>query len=116
MRFSPIPWSDEAETGLNEVLGGDKHIIKDQVENGIAELWSLNGDGYLITRIEEERGELVIMCFQGKNAKTMVQECMTAADKQGLKTIRFHTQRPALKRLLKGFAPKESETVFRIEL
>ena len=107
-------WTAEAERGLNQTLRDDTEALKQQVNSGIAELWRINGDSWMISRVEQyaDKNELVVCCFQGKDLLTIGTEIIGAAKEQGLHSIRFHTQRKGLNRLLKPFGFRYLETVY----
>ena len=114
MKFKQLPKLTGAiSTRLNASLGGDGVLLAEDIEEKKAQLWECDGgDAYMITRID--RHDLVICCYEGKNVKHMMPHMIDAARKEGLKTVRFHTKRPALARLLKDYKPELSEYVFKI--
>ncbi|AMO56627.1 hypothetical protein GZ77_03525 [Endozoicomonas montiporae] len=91
-----------------------------EIETGQAELWKVNGGRlWLITRIEN--GELVVCCAAGRGLVSACVYLLAAAKKQGLKSIRFHTFKPAFARFIKqtfsGFQKVEQrstgETIYQ---
>ena len=107
-------WRPEAERGLDQTLRNDTEALKTQVNSGIAELWHIDGHSWMISRVEDygDKKELVICCYQGKDLLTIGEEIIKAAKQQGLHSIRFHTQRKGLNRLLKPFGFRYLETVY----
>ena len=108
-------WTPAAAAGLGETLGDDRDKIASQVDVGIAQLWRLNdGESWMVTRVEQT--ELVVCCYKGKNAVEVMGLLFAAAKRQRLTSIRFHTQRPALARMVAKFGFDECETVFRAKI
>lgn len=104
-----------AAKGLGDSLGDDidREIIADEIKQGISELWEISeGKAYCVTRIEEH--ELVIVCFGGKGLIDAAPTIFEAAKAHNL-SIRFHTNRPALARLLKNYKPRYIQHVYRID-
>lgn len=111
-------WSDQAAEGLSKTLRDDEDFLADQINTGIAQLWEIDtdrGKSWMITRVEQDstQTELVICCFQGCDLKHVTKHIYQCAEKQGFDSIRYHTQRAGLNRLVidLGFAPYE--TVYR---
>ena len=114
-------WLDNATAGLSHALRGDLPLLKQQVNNRIAQLWEINSDqgkSWMISRVEinNDQQELVICCYQGCDLKRVAPVIYDSAERQGFKSIRFHTQRKGLNRLIVdlGFLPYE--TVYRKQL
>ena len=108
-------WSEAAIQGLGETLGNDGDILENQVRTGIAELWCINGTSWMITRVEtlpKRKPELVVCCFKGRDLKPISDAIVQAAKTQGLGSIRFHTQRKGLHRLLRHLNFEFVETVY----
>jgi len=53
----------------------------------------------MLTRAENK--ELVVCCFEGKNLKSIISGVIKAAKISGFTSIRFHTKRPAIIKLIK---------------
>ena len=108
--------NDDAIATLGDSLGEtiDAEIIGEEIKSGVSELWQvLDGDAYCVTRIEP--GELVIVAFGGKGLLQVTDAILKAAKSQGLQSIRFHTNRPALARLVKKYKPRHIEHIYRID-
>lgn len=100
---------------LRYALRGDEVEITRQIRSGKAQFFNIEGC-YLVTRIEGKSwgDELVIMVAAGDNLLTAARVIIKQAREQGVKSIRFHTQRPALQRLLnKLLAFEEAERIYR---
>jgi len=114
-------WIHNATAGLHHALRGDLVLLKEQVKQGIAQLWEINseiGKSWMISRVEEhnDQRELVICCYEGCDLKTVAPIIYKCAECQGFTSIRFHTQRKGLNRLVVdlGFTPYE--TVYKKQL
>ena len=108
-------FDETALDGLRDTLLDDAAAIVQMVERGVAELWRINGgESHLVTRIEG--GELVVMCYQGRDAVGIALVVERAARRRGIQSVRFHTNRPALQRLLSRFGFVEIERVYQVRL
>ncbi len=114
-------WLDNATAGLSHALRGDLPLLKQQVNSGIAQLWEINSDqgkSWMISRAEKsgDQKELVICCYEGCDLKALSHLIYNSAERQGFDSIRFHTQRKGLNRLIVdlGFTPYE--TVYKKQL
>ena len=78
----------------------DGEALKVQCDSGIAQCWRLQkGQAYMLTRAENK--ELVICCFEGQNLGEIITGVIKAAKNSGFISMRFHTKRPAILKLLK---------------
>ena len=105
-----------AEKGLDKTFRGAKELFRAQIKNKTAQLWQIEHDSWMITRVEKEgneKPELVVCCFQGKNLRQVTQKIVSSAKAQGFGSIRYHTQHKGLNRLLKGYEFEPLETVYR---
>ena len=94
-----IPFS-VAEHYLTQSLAGDSAVLKKQCDSNRAKCWRLNsGQAYMLTRAENQ--ELVVCCFEGQNLGEIITHVIEAAKNSGFTSIRFHTKRPAITKLLK---------------
>lgn len=114
-------WCDHGAKGLAETLRNDEALFKAQVNQGIAQLWEINteqGKSWLITRVEQtpNHKELVVCCYKGCDLKQVTQVIYECAEKQGFDSIRYHTQRKGLNRLVVDLGFMPYETVYRKEL
>ena len=111
-------WVAEAEVGLALTLRDDRATLRDQVNQGIAQLWQVmtdQGESWLITRVEllDDYKELVVCCYQGCDVKTVTPVIYRCAEEQGFDSIRYHTQRKGLNRLVKPLGFTEHEVIYR---
>ena len=114
-------WLDNATAGLSHALRDDLPLLKAQVNQGIAQLWEITshqGKSWMITRVENnnDQQELVICCYQGCDLKQVAPIIYESAERQGFASIRFHTQRKGLNRLIVDFGFMPYETVYRKQL
>ncbi|SRR5258706_1820716 len=119
LTIAKIPqWSDAAELGLGETLGKFRDELADQVNRGIAELWRLGRRTYLLTRLDKwaHGSELVVCCLKGEGLHEIAPVIIERAKKQGIDSIRFHTTRPGLSRLVSRYGFRESERVYTLDL
>jgi len=114
-------WVHNASAGMHHSLRGDLDLLKAQVNQGFSQLWEINtpkGKSWMITRVESlgDQRELVICCYEGCDLKTVAPIIYKSAECQGFNSIRFHTQRKGLNRLVVdlGFIPYE--TVYKKQL
>lgn len=90
----------QAAPYLTKSVLDDSAALKRQCDNGIAQCWRLQrGQAYMLTRAENK--ELVVCCFEGKNLGEIVSGVIEAAKNSGFTSIRFHTKRPAIVKLIK---------------
>ena len=117
--FTKQTWSKEAEEGLAETLSDCTDLLREQVEQGIAELWRVENHSWMITRVENFPGrkpELVVCCYKGEDLKNVTQAIMQAAIKNGIGSIRYHTRRKGLNRLVKDLGFEFMETIYQKQL
>ncbi|MBX2809390.1 MAG: hypothetical protein KTR20_12245 [Cellvibrionaceae bacterium] len=114
-------WLHNATAGLSHALRDDLPALKQQVNSRVAQLWEITSDhgrSWMISRVEvhNDQQELVICCYQGCDLKHIAPIIYSSAEQQGFASIRFHTQRKGLNRLIVdlGFTPYE--TVYRKQL
>lgn len=93
-----IPWCKDAEAGLVISADTDMRIIKNQVLNGIAQLWDINGTGYLVTRIDSEAigNVFVFVLGEGRGLNEVIPEFIRSAKKLGVNHFRTHVKRKGL--------------------
>jgi hypothetical protein len=107
-----VGWADVVDQ-LRDTFEGDEVEIHQDVVTGHATCWQLN-DCSMISRRDDK--ELVVMCLAGKGLGDISPSIMEAARQAGCKSLRFHTKRPALGRMLKTLGFEPSEYIFRAEL
>lgn len=102
-------WTLHAAAALAEAAGPDLPAIAAEVANGEAELWHIDGHGYLVTRLEiypKGRPVLVLVAGAGAGLPPVVAWFLRLARHRGY-TVRAHTRRPGVARMLHRlqFAP-----------
>ena len=110
-------WIPEAEAGLIKTLIDCKQDLINEINAGGAKLWRCFSDTWLVTRAEGS--ELVVVCLQGKHGAEVIRLIYTIAKKQNFKTVRFHTSRKGLHRLVARCIPRKVdyiETVYGVTL
>lgn len=92
-------------------------IIADQIRDGRAELFDVDhGESVAVTRIEADLDELVLCVYVGKNAVEFVRMMCVVAKRNGLATVRYHSTRTGMARLLKDIGAVVTETVYQVTL
>ena len=114
-------WLHNATAGLSRCLRGDLPLLMQQVNRGIAQLWEINTDqgrSWMVSRIEKQSvgDELVICCYEGCDLQRIAPIVFDHAKQQGFQSIRFHTRRQGLNRLIKPLGFSVYETVFKASL
>ena len=103
-----------AEQKLSAIDSDLWPAIRDDIVNERAQLFQCPDDSYLVLRIEDT--ELVIVACVGSNGIAMMQRCLEIAHVHGLLSVRFHTARRGMARLLKQFKPVELERVYKVNV
>jgi len=119
MKFIRQTWSQEAVEGLGETLRDCEDLLRDQVNRGIAELWQIEDRSWMITRTEvflNRKPELVVCCYKGEQLNAVTQEIMVTAIKNGFGSIRYHTQRKGLNRLVQDLGFEFMESIYHKQL
>jgi hypothetical protein len=99
---------------IRRSAGSDFELIARQIAAGQVQFIDIAGCA-LVLRADSD--ELVIMCAEGKNLINAAPIVIRKAREKGYKTMRFHTLRPALQRLLNKVLKFElAEYVYRARL
>ena len=89
----------QAAPYLQKSLAGNEIPLSLECENGVSQCWRFNkGLAYMLTRVEKK--ELVVCCFEGSRLKPLIDYLFISAKSCGFTSIRFHTKRPAILKLL----------------
>lgn len=112
MRVRQVTLADVRDR-LRPAFGNDEAFIVADVERGLAHCWEI-GHAAMITRREGD--ELVVVALAGKGLSDIAPDICEAARRAGCKTIRFHTRRPGLYRLLQHVGAELREYVFEIQV
>lgn len=99
---------------LGEAMGDDAEQIAAEVAEGHSHLMRYPDGSRIVARIERDASgaELVIVAGAGRDAPGKVAELVALAERKGW-SVRFHTRRPALGRMLARLGFHESERVYR---
>lgn len=119
MNFTRQIWTPHAARALGEALGADAAEIGRQVREGFAQCYVADCGAHLVTRVEQieaQAPELVIVAMQGRGVHAVAQPIIDSARAQGIGSIRFHTARPALGRMVRRWGFFELERVYRLDL
>ena len=96
------------------VLQGDTWLLG-AVLSGDAQAYQV--DDWKSTWIVRPDGtELVVCCVIGEDLEPALMAMRPAVIKHGFKSVRFHTQRKGLSRLLKNWGPVFVEHVYKVSL
>jgi hypothetical protein len=92
---------DSLAAGLGETIGSetDYRVLKDQFERGESYGYLFNGVTFVLLR--PEFPELVVCCMKGAGLVEAVREIFAAAKAKGFRTVRAHTARPAMLRMIR---------------
>ena len=91
--------------------------LADDIREGYAELFEIDGgDSVAVTRLETDIEELVVCAYQGRNAMEFARMICEIAKRNGAKTLRYHTRRKGMARLLADLGALETETVYTVTL
>ncbi|WP_086931451.1 hypothetical protein [Agarilytica rhodophyticola] len=108
------PWTSDTDDKFKISGAGDLHIIRDQVKNGIAELWhckSKKSEGWAVTRVDEPN-EFCLVLGEGSGIKEFVPYFVKYAHKMGL-DLRVHVQRRGMIRIMQSMGFELNEYVLR---
>ncbi len=111
-------WVDHASAGLAIAARDDIEQLKQDVNNGLSQLWLVEtekGQSWMITRIDVDgdNKELVVCCYQGCDLKKVADCICTNASEQGFNSVRFHTAQKGLNQLIIHLDFIPFETVYR---
>jgi len=115
MNIKPI-LASQARDYIATAAGPDLPEILAEVEQGQAEAWRIDGGkAYMVTRIESgtQGHELVVVCFEGRSLRQYAEHIIDKARAAGCGSIRYHTDRPGMGRMLERFGFEVAETVYR---
>lgn len=100
---------------VGPALGDDQELIRQQFEAGHVSGWRIR-DCWVLLR--GEGSELVIVAMAGKGLQHATGVIINSARRTGFKTLRAHTERPGLLRLIQRAAPQayKREIVIGLDL
>jgi hypothetical protein len=108
-----ITLTAEVEKVLLPAFLADADFIKNELSLGVAELFRVH-NAFFVTRLEDT--ELVIVALAGENLALAAQVIFDSAKAVGCQSVRFHTKRHGLARMIKKFTPEYVETVYRVKI
>jgi len=107
-------------TGLGDTLGtaADVALLRQQFLSEIALGFVFDSKTFVLIRYEPEFEELVIVAMKGSNLAGVLPRIAEIAKARGVKSLRAHTQRPGLLRLVQRVLPdaERREIVLGVEL
>jgi len=105
LRFRSVSWSESVRDALADTFNGCELEFRAGVESGRFKLWEVGGDSYAITESLPGSEVLMIWAYQGRQVKRFAGAMCQAARRAGFESVRFHTERPALARMLRLLSP-----------
>jgi len=108
-------WSHEVARHLKRACGSDMAIIADDVMNGRAQLFEVQGHGYVVLRMENyvNDSQLVIVAGEGRGLKEVMPLLIQIGINSGANSIRLHTQRPGIEKMASAHGFKRDEIVMK---
>lgn len=107
--------ASEIAPHIQQSAAEDLPVILTEIEQGECEAWRVDqGKAYMVTRIEHP--ELVVVCLEGRGLRQIAPDIIARARRLGLRSIRFHTSRPGMGRVMQAFGFTEAERVYRTRL
>ena len=101
--FNKVEWDSDIEIALSSALGDDLHLIKNEVKNGISEVWQLSGLvlGFLVTRVEiGKKRTMVLVAMFGSGGYQVLDVFYDVARKMNCQIMRIHSGRAGAYRYL----------------
>lgn len=111
--------AEQIGDSIARAAGDDLPGILEEIRQGIAEGWRVNGgEAWMVTRIEHtpHGRELVVVCFEGRNLAGITPQIIERARVAGMASVRAHTNRPGCARIYERSGAVEVERVYRVEL
>ena len=106
-----------AERIAPHVPGNQWAGLADDIREGYAELFEINGgDSVAVTRFEVDLDELVVCVYEGREVMEFARVICRIAKKNGAQTLRYHTVRKGMARLLSDLGAVETETIYTVTL
>lgn len=104
------PWNPTAASGLSSALGDDLPMIADEIKAGRAALYEVPGRGWMVFR--REGSELVCIAAEGRGLLPVFAAIVEQTNAQ---TVRVHSSRAGMGRMLAPLGFREAERVYRME-
>ncbi len=117
MQINAKDYSPELAKRLIPAMGDYSVDILDEIKHGQAHIWEI-GECLFVVRFEQSRSgvkEMVVVAAVGQELKSAAHRITEQAYYTGCHSVRFHTQSPALHKLL-GLPFNECERVYRMNV
>lgn len=99
------------------VSGNEWLRLAEDIRLGQAELFSINaGESVAVTRFDTDIQELVVCAYEGRDVMDFARVMVEAGRKNGALTLKYHTKRKGMARLLSELGAVEVETVYLVNL
>lgn len=111
--------ADEIGASIARAAGDDLPEILNEIRQGIAEAWKVDGGtAWMVTRIERHDGgrELVVVCLEGAGLDHLAPQIIEQARIGGIASIRVHSSRPGMGRMLARHGLREVERIYRVAI
>ena len=106
MKVQRIGWSKTVEARIAPLLEPEAlAVIRTNVEQEHNRLWSF-----------DQGKALLIVAMEGEGVHEISKWVYAAAKKSGCSSVRFHTNRPALQRMVSEYGFTERERVYAMEI
>lgn len=97
MNWKRVGWTDEIAKCLTGALNKKGlAAIAQEVSESISTLWHVEDCGYFVTRLEsctvDDSRELVLVAYEGRNVKPLVDHLQDVCVNEGIQSMRFHTE------------------------
>jgi hypothetical protein len=112
MQVERVGWGSVRDDLASTFDGDEAEIYKD-VKTGAASCWRI-GNTAMISR--REGAELVVMCLAGSDLRESAPVIKAAAARAGCQSIRMHTKRKGLVKLLAPVGVSIDEYILRVAL
>jgi len=118
IRLKKTVLTSEVLKNLRSAFGDEEDAILADCESGRAVAWEVVGHGVVITRIERGPSgrELVLVAGAGKGMALVLEGFREIARNNNIETIRIHSARRGMWRMLRKSGYKEVERVYRLKV
>lgn len=116
LRSQKIAWNPQAEAVLFPALRGDLAGIRDEVQDGAASLYRFDhnrGSTWVVLR--GEGSELVVVAMAGAGLHNVAAAIISSARRSGFASLRCHTDRAGMERMLRRYGAERREIVIGLE-
>lgn len=104
MSVTRVAWSEAVERGLGKALPDEmiRSIVASECRAGISQVWECSSDAhhaYVVTRLDSNPTEWVIVAFEGSGMHEFGKHFVQAARERGI-PLRAHVTNPIVEQLL----------------